>query len=116
MFLIIEENKNCSPEERMFKENGKPKTVSQVHLNTPSGQTEWCEVTGVEEKGTFREAQAVQVDDSGAGAAWLVFGGNWGIRFKRTPNDESWSLKNKNQWGEPFKVLDISGADIKFKG
>jgi len=113
MFIIIEENPNCLAEERIFSPSGPKKTVRQIQVNTKNGD-QWCDVMGVESDGSFPTAQAVQIEDSGAGTAWLVFGGSWGIRLRPTGNPQTWSLTDKSQWGEPFKVLDISGEDIKF--
>jgi len=114
MYVLVEENGNCSPEERMFSDSGPKKGVHQVQCETPEGQLIWCDVIGVIGKGTFVPAQAVVVDDSGAGTAWLVFGGQWGIRFRSSGSAKEWSLSEKTQWGAPFKVLDSSGEDIRF--
>ena len=113
MYLIIEDNPNCSPEERVFAEKSASKPVMALQINTPQGQFSWCDVIGVDEGGKFVPVQGVLVDDSGAGSAWLIHGGTWGIRF-RTDQAE-WSLSNKDQWGVPFKVLDESAEDIRFK-
>ncbi len=116
MYLIVEDNPNCRQDERVFSESGPQKGVAQMNLEMPSGQRSWCDVIGVEEGGTFIPAKAVQVEDSGAGNAWLIFGGMWGLRFKKPGIKEEWSLTSPNQWGVPFKVFDISAEDIRFNG
>src|SRR5436190_17812306 len=114
MYLVVEENPNCSADERVFSESGKIKPVARLNVEQPSRIRAWCDVTGVEEGGAFTPAQAVQVEDSGAGTAWLIFGGTWGLRFRPAGSTGDWSLSNSSQWGVPFKVLDISGEDISF--
>jgi hypothetical protein len=112
MYLIVEANPNCAGEERVFKENGLPRGVKRVLIDQPNGTSAWTDVTGVDEEGTFIPAHAIQVDDSSAGSAWLVHGGLWGLRFRK--DQAAWSLDNGDQWGEPFKVMDISGAYVEF--
>jgi hypothetical protein len=57
----------------------------------------------------------VQVEDSSAGAAWLVYGGDWGIRLRPTESFEDWSIDDPDQHGETHLVLsdedDIMFAD-----
>ena len=50
-------------------------------------------------------AFAQLVEDSGAGFAYLIFGGNCGIRMKLAAVDEPWSLESPNQWGESHLLL-----------
>ncbi len=113
MYLIIEDNVNCGTEERVFAEKSKPQEVIAIQTNSPQGLLIWAEIVGVDEGGKFIPAQGVLVDDSGAGSAWLIYGGPWGIRCRT--NQDEWSLTNKAQWGLPFKVLDSSGEDVRFK-
>jgi len=75
MFLIIEENENCQGEERVFSESGPHKPVKQIQVDIPGKGVGWCDVMGVEENQSFVPANSVQVEDSGAGTAILVFGG-----------------------------------------
>ena len=115
MYLIIEENPNCGTEERVFTTSGRPRPVAQVHLDRPGRESGWWEVTGVEADGTFKNAMADVVEDSGAGTAWLVRGGDWGLRFRWPDSGTPWSLTDERQWGVPFLVLDISGSAIRFR-
>jgi hypothetical protein len=115
MYVIVEENQNCSGEERVFNALGEPRLVQAIQTPHPTGGEVWCDVVGVEENGEFSSALGIQVEDSGAGLAWLIRGGLWGIRFKPQTENEPWSLSNPHQWGTAFKVLDSSAADIRFK-
>ena len=110
MYLLVEENPNCPSDERVFAESGSHKEVLEIEA-----KDSWWAVTGVEEGGKFFPAKAVRVDDSADGTAWLVYGGNWGLRLKDRNKNEPWSLEDKSQWGLPFLVLDSSGSSIKFK-
>lgn len=113
MFLVIEENPNCRPDERVFPTSGTSRTVKKLNVKKPGGGEGWHEVIGVGSDKSFQPAQALQMEDSSAGVAWLIFGGDWGLRFKS--NDQPWSLDDTQQWGEPFLVLDISGTAIQFE-
>ena len=113
MYLIVEENANCGPEERRFSVQGEPRTVRQIRGRSPTGEEKWWDVAGVANGGTFGDATAVLIEDSGAGTAWLVFGGEWGIRCREAGSTDRWSLDDARQWGEPFRVLDASGADLR---
>lgn len=45
------------------------------------------------------------VEESGRGAAYVVFGGLWGLRLKREGVQEDWSLESPHQWGEAYLLL-----------
>lgn len=112
MYLIVEENPNSAPEERVFAESGAERAVRQVLLDHPGGGTGWCDVTGVEDDGRYVEARARLVDDSAAGTAWLVTGGAWGLRL-RPSGGGAWSLTDTSQWGVPFLVLDAQALKLE---
>ena len=115
VYLIVDENPNCGPEERVFSTSGEKKSVKKLHLPDPkSGTNTWCDVAAVEENGNFGKAFAQRVEDSSDGTAWLVFGGTWGLRLKPSDKSAPWSLKDETQWGLPFVVLDSSGTSIEF--
>src|SRR5882672_2747132 len=115
MLITVEDNPNCGGDERMLRDNGKKRQVARMNVETPAGGSTWCDVTGIDQGGSFVPAYATQVEDSSAGSAWLIFGGSWGLRFRPAGQKVPWSLEDKNQWGEPFKVFDLSGGDIQFK-
>ena len=108
MYLVIEENPNCGPEERVFSTSGKGRPVLQVEIDRP-GAASW-EASAVDENGVFRPVEAFMVEDSGAGVAWLVRGGDWGVRLRPADRPSPWSLEDKSQWGAPFLVLDESAV------
>ena len=104
----IEENPNCGPSDMMrFRENGPPQKVTQVRLydRDPNGKLYW--VTGWTDRPDAPTAGAfVQpVEDSGSGMAYLLYGGNCGLRFKPVTSDAPWRLDDPAQWGEPYLLL-----------
>jgi hypothetical protein len=109
MYLLVEENPNCAADERMFADAGTDRPVLQAQVDSPRGNTGWCDVAAVDEGGRFGVARARQVEDSAAGTAWLVTGGAWGLRL-RPAGAGAWSLTDSAQWGVPFLVLDESAV------
>lgn len=113
MYLIIEENPNCPPEERVFAASGPQRKVKRVEVTPPSQMNAvWCDVAAVDENGAFDVPTAQRVEDSADGTAWLVSGGAWGLRLKISG---AWSMSADDQWGVPFLVLDSSGNGIEFQ-
>jgi len=115
MILIeVEDNPNCKGYPQMAYADLEPaKEVVKVRIEM-KGKVEECWITGVEEEGKFTPALAQKITDSGAGAAYLIYGGLWGVRLqKEDPAKTAWDLKSKEQWGEHYLVLD-SENDLTF--
>jgi hypothetical protein len=102
---------------QVYKDIGARHPVAAVRLFEGEPEGRLFDVTGwaSEAGGTPVEAFAVQVEDSSAGAAWLVYGGDWGIRLRPTESFEDWSIDDPDQHGETHLVLsdedDIMFAD-----
>jgi len=112
LFLEIEANPNCEMVEgMMYHALEPPRPVIRMQV-THAGREAPCWVTGVEppDRATGREprwvpALARKITDSGAGIAWCVYGGRWGLRFQPTSaGPPVWDLRNLVQWGEPYKI------------
>jgi hypothetical protein len=117
MFLEIENSQNFEGSLFLrFKEVGSAKPLVQVKLYERSAQGEWCDVVGWtdNEAVPLCVALAQPVEDSGAGFAYLVFGGMCGIRLKPVDIDEPWSLESPNQWGESHLLL-AEIRDLRFQ-
>ena len=117
MFLEVEENPNCKAMDMMrFKELGPPRRLKQVRLYDRTDLGEWCQITGwtSEEGGPLCPAYARPIEDSGIGMAYLIYGGNYGVRFKPVGAAEDWDLQSPHQWGEPYLVL-TSPLDLIFE-
>lgn len=115
MYLLVEENPNCAADERVFSESGEKRGVRRLHLAHPKDRSDgWRDVTAVNARGNFTPAHAQRIEDSSDGTAWLVFGEEWGLRFRSPETSAPWSLDDPRQWGAPFLVLDSSGSAIDF--
>lgn len=116
MFLEVESSQNFEGSLFLrFKELGSAKALLQVKLYERSARGEWCDVIGwsANELDPQCPAFAQVVEDSGAGFAYLVFGGVYGIRLKPVSVEEPWSVDSSSQWGESHLLLaDIN--DLKF--
>ncbi len=92
---------------QVYRNISQPFPVSMVRIydGEPGGRL--CNVTGwsSEAGGSAIEAYAVNVEDSSAGNAYVVYGGDWGIRLRPTDSDAPWSRDNVDQWGETHLVL-----------
>jgi hypothetical protein len=106
--IEVEPNDNSLASANLaFKNLSDPFRVARVRIfdGQPDGTvyavTGWSSAND----GSPVEAHAVQVEDSGAGAAYVVYGGDWGIRFKLTDSAAGWSASDPDQWGETHLVL-----------
>ena len=90
---------------RMFSTIGPTKKISRVRTVAPDGVEGFYYVAGWSSSGAV-QAYSVKVEDSGEGVAMLVYGGDEGIRFKRTDLTTPWDLADSEQWGEPMILID----------
>ena len=107
MILIeIPTNPNCaSVELRVFHDLAAPQPIHQVQLERHEGQPQWCDVTGWTTAGVPCPALLQKVDDSGDGVAFLVSGGDAGLRLRPAAHQQPWHLEDPRQWGEPLLIL-----------
>ncbi|BCA56818.1 hypothetical protein W02_39580 [Nitrospira sp. KM1] len=115
MILEVESSANC--EEGIFarfKEAGPARAIGQIRLfdRNPAGEWYWVTGWGNDPGMPVCPAHAQPVEDSGAGLAYLVFGGIYGLRFK-SDRDEPWSIDNPEQWGESYLALS-SERDLRY--
>lgn len=115
MYLMVEDNPNCRGEERMFAESGEPREVTAIKLDRPDGTTGWCDVVAVNGIENFGPAFARHVEDSAAGVALLVRGGDWGLRLRPEGANALWAMDDPKQWGVPFLVVDDSLEVVQFR-
>ena len=102
----VEAGNNCDFSlHRIFSVVEEPKEVVRVEAPGIRGELAMVEVIGWGEDGPC-PAYAVRIEESGAGEALLVYGGDWGLRFMPLTLEEEWSLDSPNQWGENFLSLD----------
>ncbi|PIQ83098.1 MAG: hypothetical protein COV76_00075 [Candidatus Omnitrophica bacterium CG11_big_fil_rev_8_21_14_0_20_64_10] len=104
--IEIPDNPNCAAADlRVFHDLAPARGVVQVCLEPQAGVPAWFEVTGWTLVGKPVPAFAQKVDDSGDGVAYLLFGGDAGLRFKPAGSAGSWSLQDSAQSGEPFLII-----------
>jgi hypothetical protein len=112
----VEENENSyAMPQRLFSARAQKRLVSQVRMDTRQGRDVLCWVVGwsSEAGGTPCAAYSVAVEDSGSAVSYLVFGGDWGIRFKPVGLEEAWSITSNYQFGEPCLLLGEDPVDAE---
>jgi hypothetical protein len=118
MIIEVESNENCeSSFFARFKEVSPARPITHVRLYDRNPKGEWYEVTGWTDDPAHPccQAHAQIVEDSGAGLAYLVYGGRYGLRFKPMGVDEPWSLESRRQWGEGYLSL-ADERDLRYSG
>jgi len=107
MILIeIPPNPNCiGVDTRVFHDLAPPQQVSQVRLERQAGRIQWYDIAGWTMAGTPCSVMIQKVDDSGEGVAFLIYGGEAGLRLKLPGHTTPWQLDDPAQWGEPFLLL-----------
>lgn len=112
--LEIPENPNCAPVDlRVFHDLAPPQRVEAVRLERAAGVPEWHAVTGWSAAGAPCPALLQKVDDSGEGVAFLLYGGDAGLRLQPAAGQTPWRLEAARQRGEPFLIItDLS--DVRF--
>ena len=114
VIIDIAHNPNClSVDLRVFHDLEAPKAIAAVRLEQQPGEPAWYAVTGWTAEGRACPAAAQKVDDSGDGTAFLVYGGDAGLRLRPLDDSGAWQLDDPRQWGEPFLILGEAGD---FKG
>ncbi len=111
--IDIPDNPNCATEEmRLFNNLEPPQPVTQVRLEHNNTAPAWYAVTGWTTNGTPCPAQIQKVDDSGDGTAFLLYGGDAGLRLQPASQPTPWQLDQPHQWGEPFMIV-ADREDVK---
>jgi hypothetical protein len=106
VMIEIPTNPNCAAvDARIFHDLEPPQTVSQVRLERQAGSPVWYDVTGWTVAGTPCPALLRKVDDSGEGVAFLLSGGDAGLRLRPAGHQAPWGLDDPQQWGESFLIL-----------
>ncbi len=116
MIVEVESSENCEAGCFVrFKDIGPPRPILQVKLYDRNPAGEWYWVTGWSDDAPARTCPAYGrvVEDSGAGLAYLVTGGLYGLRFKPLGRSEEWDLDSPHQWGEAYLLL-ADVADIRY--
>lgn len=103
----------------VFKNLREPFRVTAVRIYEGEPEGRLCAIAGWSSAGggTPVEAFAVQVEDSGSGTGYLVYGGDWGVRLGPADAGGDWDADDGEQWGETHLVLadaaDLVAADAR---
>ena len=101
VLIRVEPNPNCEGVDGLvFQPRTPPRTIVQVRM-----EQGWSDIEGLDEGGQPCPAMACMIDDSGDGAAYLVFGGDWGLRLRN----------NAGVLGAAYLVLPANGDDLRFE-
>ncbi len=92
---------------RRFSTKGEQTLVAQLKMDTQLGRDilHWVVGWSSDGGGTPCAAYSVPVEDSGSAISYLVYGGDWGLRFKPVGLEEGWTLTSPYQFGEPCLLL-----------
>jgi hypothetical protein len=118
MLLLIDANGNCAEGGSWrFNDLEPPRPVSRVRLYDTVPAGEWFDVVGWrgDSARPVCEAMMRKIDDSGSGIAYLITGGEWGVRLKPADDPSEWSVQNDRQRGAPYLIApsinDVKSAD-----
>jgi hypothetical protein len=116
--IEVEANDNTPMSANLvFKNLSDPVRVVAVRIYDGSPEPVLHRITGwsAARGGSATDAFAVRVEDSGAGGAVLVYGGDWGVRLAPANGEIDWGLQDPQQFGETHLVLadmsDVVTAD-----
>ena len=107
-YVEVEPSDNCPMSaNQVYKNLGDPFPVAQVRVYEGDEQGRLCAVTGWSSAcgGSPVDAYAVQVEDSSEGSAFVVYGGDWGVRLRDAGSTDDWDIASAEQWGETHLVL-----------
>ncbi len=112
--IEIPSNPNCDAVElRVFHDVEPPREIRQVRMGRDGKDSHWCDVTGWTLEGRVAPARAQKVDDSGDGVAYLVYGGDAGLRLRPNGSKGTWQLPHPQQWGMSFLLI-ADAADLAY--
>lgn len=111
IFVDVEAGENCPyPLQQVFSALEVSRPVSQVRLYEDDQHGALYDVVGWANNGPC-PAQGAKVEDSGQGHAYLIYGGEEGLRFRPSGSAEPWNLAAADQRGEASLLL-ADDADI----
>ena len=109
--LEIADNPNCpSADLRIFHEVEPPQPAAQVRVSRDGQAPRWHDVTGWSQACGPCPAWVQKVDDSGDGVAFLLYGGDAGLRLRPAGDRAPWGMDAPQQWGEPFLIIGDRGV------
>lgn len=107
-YVQVEANENTPMSaSQVYKNITEPFRVAMVRLYEGEPGGALYEIAGWSSRdgGTPTDAFAVQVEDSSAGAAYVVYGGDLGVRLRPAGSGAPWDVNDAGQVGETHLVL-----------
>ena len=107
-YVEVESNDNTPMmAQQVYKNLGLPFRVEQVRIFEGDPEGKLFDVAGWSSAGGGSPvaAFAVHIEDSSAGAAYLIYGAGWGLRLRPAGSSAAWSLDAADQFGETHLVL-----------
>ncbi len=110
VFIDVEEGENCPYSlQLVFGALDGPREVRRVRLYHESEVGALYDVVAWDnDDNASSAALGVAVEDSGEGRAYLVYGGNGGLRFRPASSRGDWDLAAPDQWGRSHLLLSRS--------
>ena len=107
IFVDVEEGENCPYSlQLVFSALDAARGVRQVRLYHESAEGPVYDVVAWNNGDSEpSEASGVAVEDSGQGRAYLIYGGNGGIRLHPASSSQPWDLASGDQWGRSHMLL-----------
>jgi len=104
--VIVEANGGCEECALRFKMEDEPRAIRTVRWTGDDDRARVCDVFGWSSAGggTAVPAHGCTVEDSGAGAAVLVWGGDWGLRLR--PRDGGPEVAESHLRVDPGDILE----------
>jgi hypothetical protein len=103
--IRVDANDNCPMmAQQVYRNTGDPRRITRVRIYEGEPEGVLYAVTGWSAEGPV-DAWAVSIEDSSAGSAFLVYGGDWGLRLRPATSEAAWDLGAANQFGETHLVL-----------
>ena len=106
IFVDVEAGDNCPYSlQLLFSGLDDPRPVRQVRLYQGPGAGALYDVTGWTAEGTTCPALGAAVEDSGQGRAYLIYGGEGGVRLRPFGSSTPWDPAASDQRGESHLLL-----------
>ncbi len=93
--------------QQVYKNLGLPFRVARVRIYEGEPEGKLHDIAGWSSRdgGSIVDAYAVHIEDSSAGAAYLVYGSDWGVRLRPAGSTQAWAIADGDQFGETHLVL-----------
>lgn len=106
IFIDVSAGENCPYSlQLVFSQLEAPRPVRQVRLYHRVAGGALYDVTGWTAEEAPCPALCAVVEDSGQGRAFLVYGGEGGLRLRPAGSGAPWELSASDQWGESHLLL-----------